>query len=338
MLENNSQMINYNRKTILRAVFLLSLFLFAFSPFFFLKEKPAPSPFLLSDSQKERVNSFLEARERKVVLPNFPLSENIYLESFSPPTVFFSNVLASFLGDEGNKETAIIDYTVQKGETLYSIAKKYHLKVETIVLANNLSSALIRPGKHLKILPVNGLVYIVKKGDSLEKIAQKYSSNVMVIAKINNLSSPGDIFQNEALVIPTEKLPLLVSKLKLPSKGKSSFLSLSTHNFYGRSHVYPFGQCTWWVAQKRAIPSWGSAKDWLNNAIASGFSVCKGNYCQPRVGAVISLKGSALGHVAYVERVEGGRVIFSEMNYVGWGKMDYRSLPIGDRHILGYIY
>ena len=134
------------------------------------------------------------------------------------------------------------------------------------------------------------------------------------------------------MIIPDGELP------SFSQIGQKSCTDLSTNNFYGLSHRYPYGQCTWWVAQKRAIPSWGNAKDWLSNAVASGFPVCKGSHCTPNVGAVISLKGSSLGHVAYVERLTNGKVIFSEMNYIGWGKMNYRSLKIGDYRILGYIY
>ncbi len=61
--------------------------------------------------------------------------------------------------------------------------------------------------------------------------------------------------------------------------------------------------------------------------------------CIPRVGAVVSLEGHKVyGHVAYVERVLGDKVIFSEMNYIGLGKMNYRTLRVGSSLIKGYIY
>jgi surface antigen len=138
------------------------------------------------------------------------------------------------------------------------------------------------------------------------------------------------------LIIPDGKLPS-VSIVETPTSSTSP--KLSTNNFYGQSHAFPYGQCTWWVAQKRSIPGWGHAINWLNNATASGYSVCKGSYCVPQAGAIISLSGNRVyGHVGYVEEIKGDKVVFSEMNYIGLGRMDYRTLRVGSPSIKGYIY
>jgi surface antigen len=263
--------------------------------------------------------------------PDFLLVENCSLKASLPPVMVTPQVLAQVVGQAEVKNEITI-HTVESGESLWSIAKKYDLKIETIIWANDIKDAIIQPGQKLTILPVDGLIHLVEKGDTLESIAVKYKADSGKIVAINEIFSPDEIFENQALIIPDGELP------SAPKIEQKSFTNLSTNNFYGLSHKYPYGYCTWWVAQQRAIPSWGNAKDWLNNAVASGFPVCKGSYCTPQVGAVISLKGSSLGHVAYVERVTDGKVIFSEMNYIGWGKMDYRSLRIGDYRILGYIY
>jgi surface antigen len=263
--------------------------------------------------------------------PEFLLVENSSLKSATPPSRITPRVLAALSGlPEPSNE--ITKHLVKSGESLWSIAKDYGLRIETIIWANNIKNSIIRPGQELTILPVDGLIHIVKAGETLESIAERYEVDPDKITYINDISAPDEIFENEALIIPGAELPSFVQS------GNSTFINLSTNNFYGLSHAYPYGQCTWWVAQKRAIPSWGNAKDWLYNAAASGFPVCQGSFCRPKVGAVISLKGSWLGHVGYVERVQGNKVIFSEMNYIGWGTMNYRSLRIGDSRILGYIY
>jgi surface antigen len=43
------------------------------------------------------------------------------------------------------------------------------------------------------------------------------------------------------------------------------------------------------------------------------------------------------GHVAIVEKVSGGNITISEMNYKGWGKKSSRTLPISSRVIKGFI-
>lgn len=263
--------------------------------------------------------------------PDFLLIENSSLKASLPPVMVTPQVLAQVIGQDKIRNEITI-HIVESGESLWSIAKKYDLKIETVIWVSDIKDAIIQPGQELAILPVDGLIHLVEKGDTLESIALKYKADPEKIVAINEIFSPDEIFENQALIIPDGELP------SAPRVEQKSFTNLSTNNFYGLSREYPYGQCTWWVAQKRAIPSWGNAKNWLSNAIASGFPVCKGSYCTPQVGAVISLKGSPLGHVAYVERLMNGKVIFSEMNYIGWGKMNYRSLKIGDSRILGYIY
>ena len=43
------------------------------------------------------------------------------------------------------------EYTVQSGDTLWSLAKRYHTTVDAIKQLNNLSSDLLRIGQILKI-------------------------------------------------------------------------------------------------------------------------------------------------------------------------------------------
>ena len=70
-------------------------------------------------------------------------------------------------------------YTVQKGDTLYGIAKKYNTSVQRIKELNNLSNNTINVGERLlvssndDINPMECIVYTVKKGDTLESIAKE---------------------------------------------------------------------------------------------------------------------------------------------------------------------
>ncbi len=49
------------------------------------------------------------------------------------------------------KEESSIIYTVQKGDSLYAIAKKYHTTVEHLLSLNKLSTTLLEPGQKLQI-------------------------------------------------------------------------------------------------------------------------------------------------------------------------------------------
>jgi surface antigen len=308
---------------------VLVALIFASSP---KKEKSVLPPNLKDPFQNVYAQNYFAdpSKKSQPEMPEFLLVGGSYLKTNLPLVIITPQVLAQIFSDE-RPDNEPKTHIVQPGETLLSIAKKYNLKIETIIWANDIKDNIIHSYQELTILPVDGVIHIVKKGDSIEKIAQKYGADKEKILAFNELSTPDDIFENEALIIPGGKMP--------PTPKKTVSTQLPTNNFNGLSAKYPYGQCTWWVAQKRAIPSWGDAKDWLDNAIASGFKVCKGSYCPPKVGAIISLKGSTYrGHVAYVEKVTAGEVIFSEMNAYGWGIMNYRKLKIGDPRILGYIY
>ncbi len=83
-------------------------------------------------------------------------------------------------------------YTVQKGDSLYTIAKKYNTSVNELVKLNNLGSNSLSIGQKLKVPSaesVNNNTYIVKNGDNLFSIAKKYNTSVDSIKKKNKLTS-----------------------------------------------------------------------------------------------------------------------------------------------------
>lgn len=270
--------------------------------------------------------------------PELLLVENSSVKSATPPTTFTPRVLGVLVDGADIEDTKkiITEHVVGQNENISSIAESYNVSVETIVWANDLKSLILKPDQTLLIPPVSGVIHLVKEGDTVSSIAQKYKADSGKIFSFNDIAGDGDIFAGEVLIVPSGRMPFISVAKPAPIPDKSS---LSTDNFNGQSHDFPFGQCTWWVAQKRPIQGWGNAKDWLNNSAASGFAICKGSSCLPKKGAVISLQGSrAYGHVGYVEEVKDDKVIFSEMNYIGWGKIDYRTLRIGSPAIIGYIY
>ena len=99
----------------------------------------------------------------------------------------------------GNNPDTMFMYTVKKGDSLYSIAKKYNTTVEEIMNLNYLTNTNLSIGQIIRIpetytkeeemyMP-NYTNYIVKKGDSLYSIAKKYNVSIDEIIKDNALEN-----------------------------------------------------------------------------------------------------------------------------------------------------
>ena len=109
-----------------------------------------------------------------------------------------------------NKQDNTVDnsniYTVKKGDSLYSISRKFNTTVDNIKRLNNLTSNQLSIGQRLVISnsndTTNQITYTVKKGDSLWVIANKYDTTVDEIKKTNNLSS-NLLSIGQTLIIPS---------------------------------------------------------------------------------------------------------------------------------------
>lgn len=72
----------------------------------------------------------------------------------------------------------VITYTVNSGDTLFSIAYAYNLKPETILWGNSETlddnPHLLKPNQVLRVLPVDGIYYQWKAGDRLSAVAAEF--------------------------------------------------------------------------------------------------------------------------------------------------------------------
>ena len=120
--------------------------------------------------------------------------------------------------------TSYLTYTVQAGDTLWKIARKYSCSVAEIVAANSdriknpnrihagwqlkipQSGAPITGGTPDAVLPENKKsgIYIVRQGDTLWKIARKYNCSVAEIISLNRelIRDPALIYSGWELKVP----------------------------------------------------------------------------------------------------------------------------------------
>ena len=120
--------------------------------------------------------------------------------------------------------TSYLTYTVQAGDTLWKIARKYNCSITEIMVANSdriknpnrihagwqlkipQSGAPITGGTPDAVLPENKKsgIYIVRQGDTLWKIARKYGCSVAEIISLNRelIRDPALIYSGWELKVP----------------------------------------------------------------------------------------------------------------------------------------
>lgn len=127
-------------------------------------------------------------------------SPNSSEQSIAVDTNVFQTQVSSQL------RSKIIDYTVEKGDTLSSIAQKFGISEDTIKWENNLTDDNLTVGDSLKILPVTGVAVKVQPGDTVYSIAKKYASDAQKIVDFpfNDFANPEtfSLVSGQILIVP----------------------------------------------------------------------------------------------------------------------------------------
>ncbi|MGY8963890.1 MAG: peptidoglycan DD-metalloendopeptidase family protein [Rhodospirillales bacterium] len=91
--------------------------------------------------------------------------------------------------------------TVQRGESVYLIARRYNVPMKAMIETNQLEPPyVLYPGQVLKL--VGSVIHVVERGDSLYAISRRYGVDMRAISQKNVLLPPYTIYPGQKLRLP----------------------------------------------------------------------------------------------------------------------------------------
>jgi len=154
-----------------------------------------------------------------------------------------------------------ITHQVTKGDTLWSISRKYNTSLELILAYNNIKEKdILSLGQFVKI-PNNNfqttdyIIHVVKKGETLWSIARRYERKVNSILTKNNITNPELISVGQKIKIPSSEnisydKSLNDQEIVQENKNESSNQSESLKSAF---HIIEAGDNLWNVAQRYGV-------------------------------------------------------------------------------------
>ncbi len=169
-----------------------------------IKETAIPAKIIATDKKNDADNTYALDKQDSLIIMEDPDDELALVFNDTGDTLYKARFIgASTTGGDIliPQRGEITYYTVQNGDTVSSIARRFNLTINTVLWTNNLSAfSLIRPGDSLTILPTSGILYTIKTGDVISKIAARYGIDADKILSFNNINDSLKIGQK--IILP----------------------------------------------------------------------------------------------------------------------------------------
>lgn len=241
---------------------------------------------------------------------------------------------------------AVVEYEVQKGDTIFGIADKFNLHPETVLWANYYTLIddphRLSPGQKLNILPVNGVYYEWHAGDGLNGVAGFYGvtpediinfpGNDLSLETVGDFSNP-NIDPGMWLVIPGGKREFVTWSAPRITRANPAVAKVFGQGFCGEVVDGPIGSGTFiWPTTERYLSGYDyspSTNHWgidiagkTGNAV---FSVDSG------VVVYAGWNDWGYGNVIVVDHGNGWQSLYSHLYAlnVGCGSYVYQGDIIG---------
>lgn len=206
--------------------------------------------------------------------------------------------------------------TVQRGDTLYSISKRYNVPLRDLIEANNLTPPYtLVIGRQLRLPTAK--FHTVCKGDTLYNISKRYNVDVTTLSKLNNLQAPYTLSIGQRLAIPGSV------------GGSSDSYTPEPVKTTQKSSSFSF----WKPAPKKTTSSSSTVKTTTTAKPASPSKYRKNKFAWPLKGTIVSKYGTigkgrnndginikaTLG--AAVKAADSGRVAYAGNELKGFGNL-----------------
>ncbi|MBQ9271674.1 MAG: M23 family metallopeptidase [Alphaproteobacteria bacterium] len=192
---------------------------------------------------------------------------------------------------------------VRKGDTLYSISRKYNVPIKDLISANRLSSPYTLYVGQTLSLPTKQY-HIVQRGESLYSIARQHSVDVATLSKLNNLQTPYSLSVGQKLMLPIGASSGKITNNKALNRGTVAYADANPQKY--QQNAVP---TTAPVAHRRNKFMWP-----VQGTIISGF----GNLGKGRKNDGINIK-AARG--TEVKAADGGTVAYAGNELKGFGNL-----------------
>lgn len=194
--------------------------------------------------------------------------------------------------------------TVSKGDTLYSISRRYNVPIKDMINANRLSPPYtLYVGQKLR-LPVKQY-HTVKRGESLYSISRMYNVDITTLSKVNNLQTPYALSVGQRLLLPASVSSYTPTTAKTSTPPTNAVAQAKTSS----SSTLPKEMYTPPAKNRNAKFAWP-----INGTVISGF----GNLGSGRKNDGINIK-APLGTA--VKAADSGIVAYAGSELKGFGNL-----------------
>ncbi len=237
-----------------------------------------------------------------------------------------------------NKKTV---YRVKKGDTIFSIAMKYNMRVDTLRKMNNLKKhPKLKPGMELTVLgkPITiakrkkPTKHIVKKGDTLWSIAKKYNLTLYELRILNPKMTTKSLKKGSVLNVSKERAIKLAKRLKKIKKRRKKNLTGALAKYqrsYNSSNSSVVRYAKRWLGSRYV---WGASRPGAFDC--SGFTQYVMKKTKGRVIPRMSRRQAYYGKYVSRRDLRAGDLVFFDTSRSRRGYVNHVGIYIGNNKFI----